>query len=89
MSTSSDVDHGLVRSSAVLFPEWAAVERRERRTAGGVVAEAAYPYEPVGVVEVPELPYDVDAHRFLGLDQLPIEQLDQRVAPARVQRVLA
>ena len=53
------------------------------------VAEAAKPDEAVWIVEVPELAEHVHADLFLGLDELPVEELDQRLARARTERIAA
>jgi hypothetical protein len=44
--------------------------------------------EAVQMIQVAELAEDVHAEGFLGLDELAVEQLDQDVTLARVQRVL-
>ncbi len=71
------------------LPHRAAVERAEAVGARGHVGEGAQPDEAVGVVEVAERAHDRDARVFLRLDELALEQRDEVVAAARVQRVLA
>jgi hypothetical protein len=83
------VDHRRIGRLAVRLPGRAAVERRERVAARGHVGEAAQPDEAVGVVEVAERGEHPCADRFLGLDEFALEQGDQVVAAARMQRVLA
>ena len=82
------VDHRRNRRGAVLLPHRAAVERLQRCFPARHVGEPADPHEPVRVVEIAELADDVHAVGLLGLDELAVEQLDQVVAPGRVQRVL-
>ena len=57
-------------------------------TLGRHVREATEPDEPVGSVEVLELSEDADAHRLLRLDELALEEGDQRVPLTRVKGVL-
>jgi hypothetical protein len=73
----------------VRLPHRAAVERLERLAARLHVEEASEPDEPVRAIEVPELPEQLHADRLLRFDQGPVEELDQHLPLARVQRVLA
>ena len=50
------------------------------RPAAVHVGEPAQPHEPVGAVEIPELADDAHAERFLRLEELAVEQLDQDIA---------
>ena len=45
--------------------------------------------EAIGIVKIAELPHHAHAFPFLRFDELAVEQLDQHIALARVQRVLA
>ncbi len=82
------VGHRRVRLVAVRLPDRPAVEALQRLGAARHVVEAAEPDEPVGVVQVAELPQDGHAHCLLGLDELPVEQLDQYVPLSWAQCVL-
>ena len=73
----------------MLLPHRAAVEGLERPLARRHVAEAAKPDEGVRIVEVPELAEHVHADRLLRLDELAIEELDQRLALAWAERIAA
>ncbi len=57
--------------------------------ARGHVGKAAQPDEAVGIVEIAERADPVHADRLLRLDQPALEEVDQRLAPARAQRVAA
>jgi hypothetical protein len=52
------------------------------------IFESPDPNEPVGSIEISELPNYRNPERFLGLDELSIEDLDQSVALAWMQGVL-
>ena len=65
------------------------VEGVQRRLAGGLVGVAAHPDEPIRPVQVVEQADEADAGRFLGLDELALEQGDQFVAAAQLHRILA
>src|SRR5438067_2371490 len=82
------VDHGRVGGAAVGLPDRAAIERLQRLGARWHVAKAAQPDEAIGIVEVAELTEEPDARRSLGLDELLLEEADQVLAPAGVERVL-
>lgn len=71
------------------LPDGAEVEVLERLFARRHVGESAQPDEPVGVVQISELADQADADRFLRLHERALEQIDQGVAAARLQRVLA
>ena len=83
------VDHRGVGSAGVLLPGRAAIEGLERAFARRHVAEAAQPDEAVGIVEVPELAEHLHSDLFLRFDELPIEELDQRLPRTRTERVTA
>jgi hypothetical protein len=65
-----------------------AVEAAQCLGATRHVVEPSQPDEPVGVVQVAELSQDRHADRLLGLDELPVEEIDQHLPPAGMQRVL-
>src|SRR5581483_11649933 len=50
--------------------------------------EAPDPHEPVGLVQIAELPYDRHPLGLLALDEFPVEQADQDISLTRPQRVL-
>jgi hypothetical protein len=58
------------------------VEGGEGLGAGVHVLEAPHPDETIGIVQVAELPDDVDADGLLALDELAVEQFDELVPPA-------
>lgn len=60
-------------------PHGAAVEGLQGGAATGHVAEATEPDEHVGPVEIDELAEEEHACLLLGLDELGIEQGDERV----------
>jgi hypothetical protein len=66
-----------------------AVERLERRPPGGHVGEGAQPDEPIGVVEVAEAAEDLHSQLLLRLDEVGLEELDEAVPGAGMERVLA
>jgi hypothetical protein len=72
----------------VRLPDRPAVEAGQCLGAGRHVGEPAQPDEPIGVVQVAELSQDGHTERLLGLDELPVEEVDQHVPLAGVQRVL-
>src|SRR5581483_3879467 len=83
------VDHRGVRRRGVPLPYRPTVEARQRLASGAVVGESAQPHEVVGAIDVAELAEDANADGFLGLDELAVEQLDQLVAAAAAEEVLA
>jgi hypothetical protein len=81
--------HGGVGRVAVLLPHRPAVERGQAGGALRHAGKAAQPHEAVGRVQVAKLPHHGHAHGLLRVDERAVEQLDQRIALAGVQRVLA
>jgi hypothetical protein len=73
----------------VTLPHRAAVEGAQRLRTRGHVGESAQPDEAVRVVQVAKAAEDGHAQRLLRLDELALEQVDQHISLARVQRVLA
>jgi hypothetical protein len=76
----------LARSGALATQ--AAVERREGFSARGHVLERPNPHETVGLIEVAELADDLHPDGFLTLDEFGLEQIDQHIPLARMERVL-
>jgi hypothetical protein len=74
------VFHRGVGEVAVCRPHRAGIEVRERLAACFHVGETAQPDEAVGTVDVAELPDHAHAVALLGLDELALEEIDQRVA---------
>jgi hypothetical protein len=64
------------------------VERLQACRARREVGEPAQPDEAIGGIAIAELPDHAHPLRLLRLDELAIEQIDQRVALAGMQRVL-
>jgi len=73
----------------MLLPDWAAVESSEAGEPRIHVPESPQPDETIGPVGIAKCPDDLHAERVLGFDEVSFEHVDQRVALARVQRVLA
>jgi hypothetical protein len=71
------------------LPHRTSVERLEPTFARLHVAEAAQPHEAVRVVEIPELAENLHAERLLRLDELTVEEFDQRVARAGAKGIAA
>jgi hypothetical protein len=82
------IDHRGVGDLSVCFPDWTAVEIRQRLRARRHVAKASEPDKPVWIVLIPELTNDLHSERFLGLDKFTIEKIDQNVTLSRMKRVL-
>jgi hypothetical protein len=82
------VDHRRVGFGAVFFPHRSVIEAAESLGPGLHVGEPAQPHETVGVVGVAELAHQRHAGRLLWFDELPFEEADQVVAPARMECVL-
>src|SRR4051812_35430610 len=70
-------------------PYGVAVERLQRCCARRHVWKAADPDEAVRPIKIAKRADELDADGFLRFDELALEKLDQHVALARVQRVLA
>src|SRR5689334_7006170 len=51
------------------------------------IMETAQPDEPVQVIQIVELPEDLDADCFLCFDEFTLEEPDQFIAPARMQGI--
>jgi hypothetical protein len=83
------IDHRGVGDVAVRGPHRPAVERLQAVRTRRHVLEPAQPDEAVSMVQVAELADHAHAQCLLRLDEFAIEQLDQHVPLARVQRVLA
>ena len=81
------VDHGRVGRLAVLLPHRAAVEALEEEEPIGQRGEPAEPDEGVVGVAVAELADHVRAQLLLRLDEVAVEQVDERVALSRVECV--
>jgi hypothetical protein len=71
----------------VLLPDRAVVEGLERFRACAHVAKASEPDEAVRVVQVAKLNHP-HPNCLLSLDELTVEQIDERVPHARVEPVL-
>jgi hypothetical protein len=82
------VDHRGVRRCAVRLPDRPAVEGGEAPRALCHVGEAAKPHEPVEIVEVAELADDLHPVLLLRLHEMGVEEVDQVVPAAGVERVL-
>ena len=82
-----DIHHRRVRRDTVGAPDGARVERLQRRRAACEVGEPAQPDELIRIVEVAKRPQNSHPERLLRLDELTVEQLDQPLARARLQRV--
>src|SRR5262249_43892205 len=54
---------------------------------GRHVAKSSEPHEAVGIVEVAELADHDHADSLLRLDEFAVEQVDQRLTPARMKAV--
>src|SRR5262245_26937889 len=83
------VDHGGIGFLSMLFPHRSAVEARQGLGPCWHVPKRAYPDEAIRSLQIAELADNSHAGRFLGLDELAVEQLDQDVALPGVQGVLA
>lgn len=59
------IDHRRVGRGPMQFPDRAAVESREGLCAVGHAGKASEPHKAVRIIEVPELPDDLDPERFL------------------------
>jgi hypothetical protein len=82
------VDHRRVCGVTVSLPNRAAVEGLQASCSAAHVAKAPDPDESIRLVEVAELADHRHVDRFLCLDELAVEELDQDVSPARMERVL-
>src|SRR5215467_861928 len=81
------IDHRAIGALAVPRPDGAAIEGAERLGPGRHVAEPSEPHEAVGIVEIAELADHGHADRLLRLDEFAVEQVDERLAPARMKTV--
>src|SRR5262245_21376589 len=81
------VDHRRVGSLAVPGPDRAAVEGAQCVGTEGHVRKAANPDEAIRIVRVAERPEHADPDGLLRLHELALEELDQRLARAGVERV--
>ncbi|MDT4880098.1 hypothetical protein FQZ97_1158250 [compost metagenome] len=73
----------------MLPPHRAVVEGGQAARAAVHGGKTAQPDEAVGCVQVTELAHDGHAHRFLRFHERPVEQINQHVALAGTQGVLA
>ena len=83
------IDHRGVGGIAVQLPNRSAVKALQRLSAGGHIGKPAQPDETIGVVDIAKLADHADPECFLALDEFPIEEIDENLARARVERVLA
>jgi hypothetical protein len=83
------VHHRRVGRSPVLRPHRAVIELAQGAGTACHVGEATQPHEPVGAVEVAELPEDPHTALRLGLEQMVVEEVDELITPARTELVLA
>src|SRR5215469_661036 len=83
------IDHGLVRSVAVRFPDLAAIERRKGPRTGFHVGKPAQPDETVRTIGIPEGAGQAHAQHLLAFDEFALEQPYKIVAPSRLECVLA
>jgi hypothetical protein len=81
------VDHRRVGGGAVRLPHRPAIEGREAARAARHIRKAVHPDEVVGPVEVVELTHHRHARGFERGDECVLEEIDQHVALARMQRV--
>jgi hypothetical protein len=73
---------------AVLGPHRPVVEGLQGSRAGRHVGKAPEPDEAVRIVEIAEPSDQPDPHRFLALDECPVEELEQDVSLPRLHHVL-
>ena len=76
-------------ASRLAMPDRAGIEGGQRPLPRFHVVEAAQPDEAVRIVEVAELADDGHALGLLALDEMAVEDVDQRVARAGMQVILA
>ena len=84
-----EAQHRRIGGVAVGQPDRAGIEAVQGLAPRLHVGEAAQPHETVRIVEIAELADDRHALGFLALDQLAIEDVDQRIAGAGHKIVLA
>ena len=81
------IDHGRVGCVSMDFPDRSRVKGMESLRPRRHIMETAQPDKPVWIIQVIELPQDVDSDSFLRFDKLALEESDQFIAPARLQCV--
>src|SRR5262245_8972004 len=82
------LEHGGVRGISVRRPHRPSVEGFEGFAARVHVREAAQPHETILATAIAELTDQRHAGRLLRLDEIALEQVDERVALTRLERVL-
>ncbi len=82
------VDHRRVGGFAVKLPNGTVIEGGQAGKARVHVGEAAQPDEAIGPVEVAEGADHLHPERFLRLDEVVLEEVDQGITLAVMQRVL-
>ena len=83
------VDHRGIGRLAMLFPNRAAVKFLELTRTRFHVSESTQPDEPIRIIQIAKLADYRHASRFLRLDELSFEKIDQDIALAGDERVLA
>src|SRR4029450_10021474 len=83
------IPHRAIRSVAMRGPDRSPIEAFEGRVTTCHVLKAANPHESILATLVTKLAAERHPRRFLGLDELSVEQADERLTLPRFERVLA
>ena len=86
-SSTSSLLTMVALAACMLLPDRTSVEGLDRLSACLHVGEATHPDEAVGIVEISEPAENVHPRLLLRLDELAVEELDQRLSPAGTERV--
>ena len=73
----------------MFLPNRSAIKRLQGLSARRHISKAADPDEAIRIIQIAKLSDERYAERFLAFDKFPFEKLDQDVAHARSQSVLA
>src|ERR1041384_4487689 len=82
------VDHRRVGDAVMCLPDRATVKSLQRSCSRRHVRKTAQADEAVGAVAIAELSDDAYSLCFLALDEVIVEDVDQRISSSGMQRVL-